>query len=115
MAPIDLYGYLAIYPLPGGLSFVEVRAVDDKTKKQVDFFPLEWSCASDRNLADYIVQGIWNAFGVEVGHPDHHTTSSNLKSLIKHECISKLFAGTVATWPPFNTYESPLSQKVDLE
>ena len=32
MASIDPYGYLAIHPLPGGLSLVEVRALDDKTK-----------------------------------------------------------------------------------
>ena len=29
---IELYGYLVIHPPPGGLSFVEARALNDKTK-----------------------------------------------------------------------------------
>ena len=51
---IELYSNLVIHPPPGGLSFVEARALNDKTKYQVDLSSLEWSCA-DRDLADYFI------------------------------------------------------------
>ena len=49
---IELYINLVIHPPPGGLSFVETRALNDKTKHQVYLSSMEWSCA-DRDLADY--------------------------------------------------------------
>ena len=74
----------------------------------------------DKNLADYVIQGIRDGFRVGFDYAYHHTkqTSSNRKSALEHATVvqkyleKKCAEGRVLS--PFNMDQFPLSQTSTL-